>query len=309
MSNPSTATAPTLAPLQFRPKTRGLIPQGLTLAAVLIIVAMLGIILFNVLLHGTGIISWEFLTQPPKDGMEAGGIFPAIFGTVFLVLLMVITGVPVGVLTAIYLSEYTSPTSRTTRLIRTAINNLAGVPSIVFGLFGLGFFIGFIGHGIDTGLLGAEKPVWGQPAIIWAALTLALLTSAGRDCVDRRSAASNSPRTQGRQLCAGRDQTADDYSSDNSAGAPRHLHRRDLGNQPWRGRSRADHVYGRRLLSSVSTPGAQRSVHGTGVSCLRHVNPVTRCRKDQTDSLWHGAGIAGADISAELCSDTDQIEN
>jgi phosphate transport system permease protein len=75
-----------------------------------------------------------------------------------------------------YLHEYTSPTSRTTRLIRTAINNLAGVPSIVFGLFGLGFFIGFIGHGIDTTLLGVEKPVWGQPAIIWAALTLALLT-------------------------------------------------------------------------------------------------------------------------------------
>jgi phosphate transport system permease protein len=172
------ATTTVLNPpaLVFQPKTRGLIPRGLTLAAVIIIIAMLAVILLNVVRGGLGTISWEFLSRPPENGMEAGGIFPAIFGTVFLVILMVITGVPVGVLTAVYLHEYTSPTSRTTRLIRTAINNLAGVPSIVFGLFGLGFFIGFIGHGIDTTLLGVEKPVWGQPAIIWAALTLALLT-------------------------------------------------------------------------------------------------------------------------------------
>jgi phosphate transport system permease protein len=162
--------------LEFKSKGSGLIPRGLTLTAVIIIIAMLAVILLNVLHGGLGTISWEFLSKPPEHGMEAGGIFPAIFGTVFLVLLMVLTGVPVGVLTAVYLHEYTSPTSRTTRLIRTAINNLAGVPSIVFGLFGLGFFIGFIGHGIDTTLLGTEKPVWGQPAIIWAALTLALLT-------------------------------------------------------------------------------------------------------------------------------------
>ncbi len=172
------ADAVTTSPavLEFRPKSRGLFPRGLTLAATVVIIAMLAVILLNVAYGGLSTISWEFLTKPPENGMEAGGIFPAIFGTVFLVILMVITGVPIGVLTAVYLHEYTSPTSRTTRLIRTAINNLAGVPSIVFGLFGLGFFIGFIGHGIDTTLLGAEKPVWGQPAIIWAALTLALLT-------------------------------------------------------------------------------------------------------------------------------------
>lgn len=162
--------------LEFRPKRAGLIPRSLTLAAVVIIIAMLAVILWNVVYGGLGTMSWEFISKPPENGMEEGGIFPAIFGTVFLVILMVIIGVPIGVLTAVYLHEYTSPTSRSTRLIRTAINNLAGVPSIVFGLFGLGFFIGFVGHGIDTGLLGAEKPVWGQPAIIWAALTLALLT-------------------------------------------------------------------------------------------------------------------------------------
>jgi phosphate transport system permease protein len=90
--------------------------------------------------------------------------------------LMVIAVVPVGVMTAIYLHEYTSSQSAITRLIRVAINNLAGVPSIVFGLFGLGFFIGFIGSGIDSIFYHSEGPVWGQPAIIWAALTLSLLT-------------------------------------------------------------------------------------------------------------------------------------
>jgi phosphate transport system permease protein len=108
--------------------------------------------------------------------MEAGGIFPAIFGTVALVLLMVIAVVPVGVLTAVYLQEYTSPESKVTRLIRIAIANLAGVPSIVFGLFGLGFFVGFIGSGVDSLLYGGTRPVWGQPAIMWAALTLSILT-------------------------------------------------------------------------------------------------------------------------------------
>jgi phosphate transport system permease protein len=162
--------------LSFRPKSRGMIPRGLTLAAVVIILAILAIIIGNIFIGGVGTISWEFLTHPPEKGMEAGGIFPAIFGTVALVLLMVIAVVPVGVLAAVYLQEYTRPDSRSTRLIRVAVNNLAGVPSIVFGLFGLGFFIGFIGGGMDAVLFPDEGPVWGQPAIIWAALTLALLT-------------------------------------------------------------------------------------------------------------------------------------
>ncbi len=108
--------------------------------------------------------------------MTAGGIWPPIFGTVSLVILMTIAVVPIGVMTAIYLHEYTKPGSKIAKLIRIAINNLAGIPSIVFGLFGLGFFIGFIGHGIDSLFYSGSGPVWGQPAIIWAALTLSLLT-------------------------------------------------------------------------------------------------------------------------------------
>lgn len=165
-----------LAKLEFKPKSSGLVPRSLTLLAVVIIISILAIILGNIIWGGIGTISWEFLTHPPEQGMEAGGIFPAIFGTVALVMLMVIAVIPIGVFTAIYLHEYTKPGSITTRIIRVAINNLAGVPSIVFGLFGLGFFIGFVGGGLDSIFHPSEGPVWGQPAIIWASLTLALLT-------------------------------------------------------------------------------------------------------------------------------------
>lgn len=160
----------------FKPKSSGHIPRGLTFLAVLIIIAILAIILGNILLGGIATISWDFLTHPPEQGMEAGGVFPAIFGTLALVILMVIAVVPIGVMTAVYLNEYTHSDSTITRIIRVAINNLAGVPSIVFGLFGLGFFIAFIGGGLDKIFYSSEGPVWGQPAIIWASLTLALLT-------------------------------------------------------------------------------------------------------------------------------------
>ncbi|HPC11101.1 MAG TPA: phosphate ABC transporter permease PstA [candidate division Zixibacteria bacterium] len=162
---------------QLKAKGTGLLPKSLTLAAVAIIALMLAVILANILIGGREVLSVDFLTHPPEQGMQAGGIFPAIFGTVALVLLMTIAVVPIGVLTAVYLHEYTRPDSKITRLIRIAISNLAGVPSIVFGLFGLGFFIGFVGGGLDAVFHGgAPGPVWGQPAIVWAAATLALLT-------------------------------------------------------------------------------------------------------------------------------------
>ncbi len=162
--------------LSFQPKTSGLVPKALTMAASLTVIAMLVVILGNIILGGIGTLSWEFISQPPQNGMESGGIFPAIIGTVFLVILMTICVVPVGVMTAIYLQEFTRPDSWSTRIIRLAVNNLAGVPSIVFGLFGLGFFIGFVGGGLDHLFSNDGRPVWGQPAIIWASLTLAVLT-------------------------------------------------------------------------------------------------------------------------------------
>lgn len=107
--------------------------------------------------------------------MTGGGIFPAIFGTVALVILMTLAVIPLGVATAIYIQEYAPKRSRMVNLVRLAIQNLAGVPAIVFGLFGLGFFVEFVGRGVDRAFYGGSL-VYGQPAILWAALTMALLT-------------------------------------------------------------------------------------------------------------------------------------
>lgn len=143
--------------------------------ATLLVVTILAVILVDVIHQGTPRLTFAFLSQVPRNGMTAGGIFPAIFGTLALVILMTIAALPLGVATAIYLHEYANPVSFFTRIVRVAVNNLAGVPSIVFGLFGLGFFIQFLGTGIDRLFLSGAK-LFGQPALLWAALTMALLT-------------------------------------------------------------------------------------------------------------------------------------
>jgi len=154
----------------------GRLPRALSFAAVVIILLFITLIFGVILSNGLTVVDWDFLTGYPEQGMMAGGIFPAIFGTVALVFVMIIVVIPVGVLTAVYLQEYTRPDSLLTRVIRLAVNNLAGVPSIVFGLFGLGFFVGFVGQGIDGLFYADSRPVWGQPALLWAALTMSLLT-------------------------------------------------------------------------------------------------------------------------------------
>jgi phosphate transport system permease protein len=120
-------------------------------------------------------LSLGFVFKSPEAGMTEGGIFPAIVGTFSLVVLMTIAVVPLGVATAVYMHEYAPLRSRLVGLVRLAIQNLAGVPAIVFGLFGLGFFVGFVGRGVDKAFYGGEL-YYAQPAIIWAALTMALLT-------------------------------------------------------------------------------------------------------------------------------------
>jgi phosphate transport system permease protein len=147
----------------------------LTRLATLLILAMLVVILGDVVIGGAKTLSWEFVSAPPRDGMTAGGIFPAIFGTLALTLLMTVGAVPAGVATAIYLAEYASPRSWTTRVLRLSIANLAGVPSIVFGLFGLGFFVSTVGKGIDAAAFGGAI-TYGAPCLLWASLTLAILT-------------------------------------------------------------------------------------------------------------------------------------
>ncbi|EGR0596383.1 phosphate ABC transporter permease PstA [Vibrio cholerae] len=121
--------------------------------------------------------AWRFLSESPRESNSEGGVFPAIFGTVFLVIIMSIIVMPLGVIAAIYLHEYAQE-GAFTRMIRVAVINLAGVPSIVYGVFGLGFFVYTIGASVDN-LFYAERlptPTFGTPGLLWSALTLAVLT-------------------------------------------------------------------------------------------------------------------------------------
>ncbi|MCX5919609.1 MAG: phosphate ABC transporter permease PstA [Deltaproteobacteria bacterium] len=131
----------------------------LSSAAVLVLL-FLGIIIWDIFSKGVGVISWQFLTQAPREGMTEGGIFPAILGTFLVSLITVLFAVPLGMFAAIYLNEYALP-GRTTRLIRLAIRNLSGVPSIVYGLFGVVLFVQMMKLGTS---------------VLSAGLTLGLLT-------------------------------------------------------------------------------------------------------------------------------------
>jgi len=131
----------------------------LLLLATLLVIIPVGMIVVIIVAKGAPAISWEFISAMPSKGMRAGGIFPAIIGSVYLVAATIVFAIPVGVFSAIYLVEYAGDTLLT-RMVKLAIINLAGVPSIVYGLFGLGLFVIFLGFG---------------PSILAGSLTLAIM--------------------------------------------------------------------------------------------------------------------------------------
>ncbi len=142
------------------------------LAALTILGVLIGM-LVDFLVRGGPNVTVEFLTQAPRNSNTEGGIFPALIGTTYLVLLMTVLGVPIGTATAVYLSEFAQKDSWFPRTVRFAVNTLAGVPSIVFGLFGVGFFIQFVGGSLDN-LIG--KTIFNDGSLLWSAATLAVLT-------------------------------------------------------------------------------------------------------------------------------------
>ncbi len=129
-------------------------------STLILVLFILGVIVFDIVSKGAGVINWEFLSQPPRVGMTEGGIFPAIVGTFYVTLITIAFAVPLGVGAAIYLNEY-AVQGKFTRLVRMSVRNLAGVPSIVFGLFGMAVFVKIFGFG---------------PSLIAAGFTLGLLT-------------------------------------------------------------------------------------------------------------------------------------
>lgn len=160
-----------------------LVSQGMTLVtglATFFVIAILLTVLADIVSHGWSALSWNFLFSGiGTDSFESGqlGLLPMMIGTAFKVFLMTLLVMPVGVVTALYLTECANPQSLLTRMIHSAVNNLAGVPSIIFGLFGWGFFIKFMGVGLDEAFSpNNPEPVWGKPAILWASMTLAIMT-------------------------------------------------------------------------------------------------------------------------------------
>lgn len=147
---------------------------GILLLAIVTLIVVIPILLVIgiIVVRGLEAISWEFLTGMPRDGMKAGGIFPAIIGTLLLILGTALAAIPVGVGGAIYLAEY-APDNRFTRAIRLAIINLAGIPSVVYGLFGLGIFVLFLQFG--TSILAGSLTL--------AIMTLPIIISASEEAL------------------------------------------------------------------------------------------------------------------------------
>lgn len=141
------------------PRTTEKLAFGFLRACIWIVVAFVAILILYIVIQGYSIMSWEFLTEMPRNRMTEGGIYPALMGTAYLVGISMAVAIPLGVLSAIYLNEYAKE-SRSTWIIEMAINNLAGTPSVVFGLFGLALFVKYLAF---------------KPSIISASLTLSLL--------------------------------------------------------------------------------------------------------------------------------------
>lgn len=138
----------------------------LSLASILVILPILSILIF-IIVKGLPALSWEFLTQPPRAGMREGGILPAIVGTFYLIVGTLIFSLPLGVLAAIYLVEYAKD-NLFTRLVKLAIINLAGIPSIVYGLFGLGLFVLFLNFGTSILAGSLTLALMSLPVIVTA---------------------------------------------------------------------------------------------------------------------------------------------
>lgn len=130
----------------WTPRIRERIAFSILFVATLLVIVPVGMVIVIIFQKGIGAISWEFLTEMPRSGMREGGIFPAIVGTFYLVIVAILFALPLGLFAAIYLSEY-SEEGALNRIVRLAIVNLAGVPSVVFGLFGLALFVGFFKFG------------------------------------------------------------------------------------------------------------------------------------------------------------------
>ncbi|MEI8011477.1 MAG: phosphate ABC transporter permease PstA [Candidatus Omnitrophota bacterium] len=148
-------------------RIKEIIGFGILHGCMLVVLMILAVIVYDIVSKGSGVISWDFLTQPPVDGMTKGGIFPAILGTFLVTIMTAVLAVPLGMGCAIYLNEYARDDGLT-RFIRLSIRNLSGVPSIVFGLFGVALFVDACHFGTSILSAGATLGLMTLPLTITA---------------------------------------------------------------------------------------------------------------------------------------------
>ena len=240
---------------------------GCTLLVVLPVLIVLAIIF----VRGVSALDLDFLLGMPEQGMNAGGIFPAILGTLYLVLGAVAFAVPLGVLSAIYLVEY-SRDNAISRLIKLAIVNLAGVPSVVYGLFGLGIFVVFFGFGVSILSGSLTLGIMILPVIITAS----------------REALESVPRSfRMVSLSLGRKPLADHPPYRAPACAAGHPDRNDSRTRPGCRRDRPDSLYRCRVLSPEIAGLGVRPDHGAAIPPVCHFDPGAGYPR--RSAVWHGA--------------------
>ena len=232
-----------------------------------VIVTILFIILAFIIIKGVGVLNWDFITTPPTDGMKGGGIWPAIVGTFYLMIGSAIVAFPLGIMSGIYMHEY-ARSGRVVRFIRMMTNNLAGIPSIVFGLFGMSLFVNFFGFG-DSILAGS--------------LTLGLLAM---PLVIRTTeeALKAIPNSSG----SGRHQAADHPQSDTAHGYAQHHYRTYSGFGPRIGRDGPHTLYLRGILPAATSAQRVRPMYGSALPSVCAGHKRHRHGEADTDSLRYG---------------------
>ncbi len=230
----------------------------ISLVALLTVIPIIGVFAY-IIGKGGPAISWEFLTAMPSNGMRAGGILPAIVGTFYLTLGTAVFSVPLGIAAAIYLSEYAKE-NWLTRLIRIAIINLAGIPSVVYGLFGLGLFVLFLKFG--TSILAASLTL--------SIMTLPVIISASEEAL---RAVPQAFRTV--SISLGGTTLADHPQDHPAAGHSRHHHRCYFGVGARRRGDRPDPVHRCGLLPAAPAQQPPGCHHGFALPSLRHLH--ARC--------------------------------
>ena len=251
-------------------------PSGSLPASPSLVVLPIVLVILYIFVKGIGAISWEFLTAGPRDGMTEGGIMPAILGTLILTLGTAIVCMPLAIGAAIYLAEYAGD-NRLTRWVRLAIVNLAGIPSIVYGLFGLGAFVLFLNLG--TSIIAGSLTL--------GIMTLPVIISTAEEAI---RAVPQEFRVVSQSLGATRWQTIRHQVLPHAV--PGIITGMILGLSRAAGRNGADPVHRRGVLSARSAALAVRSDDGAALSPVRDFDPGAR--HAALDPVWHGPGAAVA---------------